>query len=150
MGGLPKPPGCRPPRCRPLLWAEGMTHACENITLPQTFLLVLTIYVFWRLIVTDKFSLTFQKNPCYSYVCVLGRKKTRCYSWNIWNTCIWVILHKLFSFCRTCFERHPKTCGRSTVKGSFQQTWNTWFLNFCRHPRCRNKIWCHSKQVLFQ
>ena len=24
------PPGCRPP------WTEGMTHACENITLPQT------------------------------------------------------------------------------------------------------------------
>ena len=56
MGVCPTPlPGGRPPRCRlPMnadppvmwpvmhagkltpLWAEGMTHACENITLSQT------------------------------------------------------------------------------------------------------------------
>ena len=31
-GGIPL--GYRPPP--PFLWKEGMTHACENITLPQT------------------------------------------------------------------------------------------------------------------
>ena len=29
-GGLP------PSGCRPTPWTEGMTNACENITLPQT------------------------------------------------------------------------------------------------------------------
>ena len=50
MGGLPNPPppgrippDADPPGCRtplgadlPPMQTEGMTHACENITMPQT------------------------------------------------------------------------------------------------------------------
>ena len=53
------PPGCRPPigillpGCRPLLrqtppllWTEGMTHACENITFPRLLLRAAITIVF--------------------------------------------------------------------------------------------------------
>ena len=69
-GGKPPPPGYRPPGCRPLgspppgcrppwmqisirqiplgspfpLWTKGMTHACENITIPQLLLRAVTRY----------------------------------------------------------------------------------------------------------